>query len=143
MENEEPKVTSSPSLDVTLDEVIDAYDDLGIKHRELENQYDELMQACEGFNLAINEKEKENEILKEKIKELENEVSKLKENETKLLDGMSKLTKGKENQDKVMGLEKVKNDERGIGYESGETLKNHKSSELMKRKRRKKIRRKK
>ncbi len=58
MANEESKVTSSSTLDVTLDEVIDAYDDLGIKHKELESQCDELMQACEGFNLAINQRKR-------------------------------------------------------------------------------------
>ena len=71
MANEDPKVTSSTNLDVTLDEVIDAYDDLGIKHKELESQYNDLMQSCEDFNLVINEKEKKNEKLKDKIKKFE------------------------------------------------------------------------
>ena len=115
---EDNEVSVHPSI--SIDDVVNAYDDLSIKFQELQKNYNNL---CDEYDLMLLEKvEKEMEIkeLNAKIKTLEDTCGKQKEEAVGLTRDIENLTRGKENLEKLLGARKFKNERHGIGYNDEE-----------------------
>ena len=94
---DENKVCDSINDSLTIDEVIEKYDELATTHQDLEKAYDSLSKTCEGLAMDNIKKENEIKVLQDGSNSKEKKISFLKDSVTLLTQDLEKFIKDRKN----------------------------------------------